>query len=225
MGCTATIVKILGANSTVGYIAWAFVTNLILPRTRPSIYLPGIMLLWGVVTCGIGAAKTYPQLVVMRILVGALEAGLTPGMIFVFSCWYLPEEFGKRSSFFLTSAQIGGIFGGLTAGALMEDLEGVHGIRGWRWLFIVEGVVTIGVAIIAMFILPDYPGTCKKLTAEERDIAVQRLLRIGTLTKADSASKLGLKETMAAGFKEWKTYALGTGSAVRSHQSRRRVEY
>jgi len=100
MGYTSIHPSVCGTlTRAVGYIAWAFFTNLILPRTRPSVYLPGIMLLWGVVTCGIGAAKTYPQLVAMRILVGALEAGLTPGMIFVFSCWYLPKEFGKRSAF------------------------------------------------------------------------------------------------------------------------------
>ncbi|KAK5659582.1 hypothetical protein OQA88_784 [Cercophora sp. LCS_1] len=177
-----------------GYIFWAPISNLILilVRIRPSIYLPTVMLLWGVVTCGISAAKTYPKFFVI--------------------------ELGKRSSPFLTSAQLGGIFGGITAGALMANLEGVHGIRGWQWLLIVEGVVTNGVAIIAIFFLPDFPGTCRKLNEVEREIAVARLKRVGMRTKSEEEGKLALKATIVGGggLKEWKTYALGLGSSMRS---------
>jgi MFS family permease len=203
-------------KTKVGYIVWAPISSLIVTRTRPSLYFPTIMLLWGVVTCAISAVKTYPQLLVMRVLVGALESGFTPGMMFLFSCWYLPSEFGKRSALFLTSAQIGGIFGGLAAGAIMADLEGAHGIRGWRWLFIVEGVVTIGVAIVAVFVLPDFPGSSKNLTATEKKIALGRLGRVGTLTMKNRVRGLAsVKGAVVGALKDWKTYALGLGSSVR----------
>jgi len=97
----------------------------------------------------------------------------------------------------------------------MEDLGGVCMASGvGDGFLLLKKLSQSGLPLLSCSFFPDYPGTCKKLTPEERDIAIQRLLRIGMLTKADSESKLGLKETMIAGFKEWKTYALGTGSAV-----------
>ncbi len=174
------------------------------------------MLLWGVATAGIAAARTYQQLVVMRTFIGILESGLTPGIAFIFSCWYTPHELGKRASFFLTSAQIGGLFGGLIAGGLMANLEGARNIRGWQWLFIVEGVVTIAAALVAFFILPDYPVSCRHLTNHERYIATTRLHRAGTNVGGgrESTPSLGLWPTIAGALKNWKTYALSLAAAV-----------
>lgn len=173
------------------------------------------MLLWGVVTAGISAVKTYQQLLVMRVLIGILEAGLTPGMIFIFSSWYRPTELGKRASLFLTSAQIGGLFGGLIAGGLMADLEGARGIRGWQWLFIVEGAVTIAVALVSYFVLPDYPVSYRRLTEEERFIATKRLQQAGVnIGGQGSSPRLGLLRTIAGAFANWKTYAISLAAAV-----------
>ncbi|KAK3325920.1 major facilitator superfamily domain-containing protein [Apodospora peruviana] len=202
----------------LGYIVWVPISGLLVARTKPSLYLPTIMFLWGVVTAGTSAITTYPQLVVMRVLVGILESGLTPGMVFIFSCWYLPSEFGKRSSWFVTSAQIGGIFGGLIAGGLMANLEGVRGIRGWRWLFIVEGAVTMVVAAIAAFILPDYPSSTPRLSEEEKYIAARRLEDAGmnTVGSISSGERLTIGAAITGTFKNWKTYALCTTSVFHS---------
>jgi MFS family permease len=176
------------------------------------------MLLWGVATAGIGAARTYQQLVVLRTFIGIFESGLTPGIAFLFSCWYTPHELGKRASLFLTSAQIGGLFGGLIAGGLMANLEGARNIRGWQWLFIVEGAVTIAAALAAFFVLPDYPVSCRRLTNDERYIATTRLRRVGTNVDggSESASRLGLWPTIAGALKNWKTYALSIAAVVSS---------
>jgi MFS family permease len=136
-------------------------------------------------------------------------------MMFIFSSWYLPAELGKRASLFLTSAQIGGLFGGLIAGGLMANLEGVRDIRGWRWLFIVEGAVTIAVALPSFFILPDYPTSCRRLTEDERYIAMKRLDRIGVnVDGRKSSPRLGLLPTIAGAFKNWKMFAISLAAAV-----------
>jgi MFS family permease len=173
------------------------------------------MLLWGVVTASVGAMNTYPQLIVSRLLLGMLESGLTPGACYIFSNWYLPGEMGKRTSAFQTSAQLGGAFGGLIAGGVMSNLEGARGIRGWRWLFIIEGVVTILVAIIAVFILPDYPTNSKRLTPEERLVATNRLLRVGILVDhKDSKPRLSIYQTMVKSVRNWRAWCIAAGSAV-----------
>ena len=174
------------------------------------------MFLWGIITAVVAAVSTYPQLLVTRLLLGILEAGLTPSATFLLSCWYTPSEIGKRMAFFLTSAQMGGAFGGLIAGGVMENLEGARGIRGWRWLFIVEGSVTCCVALAAVFILPDYPASCPRLTEGERHIAAKRieLANIKIDGKIAGQTRLGVWETVKMSSGDWKTWAIAVASSV-----------
>lgn len=81
----------------------------------------------------------------------------------------------KRFFIFLSAGILSGAFGGVAAGAITSRLNGAHGIPGWRWLFLVEGVTTVGVALVVHFVLLDYPGNSKLLTPREREIAEARL--------------------------------------------------
>jgi sugar phosphate permease len=110
------------------------------------------------------------------------------------SSWYTRSELTKRISWFYSGNALANMFGGLLvrpsckmhncttltipsqAAGILENLDGSMGIAGWRWLFIIEGVITIGVAIAAGFILPDYPATTKWLSEEERNFASWRLM-------------------------------------------------
>lgn len=197
-----------------GYIVCAPISTIIIARTRPSFFLPTIMALWGIVTTSVSAMNTFPQLVVSRLLLGMLESGLTPGACYIFSNWYLPQELGKRTSAFQTSAQLGGAFGGLIAGGVMSNLEGTGGLRGWRWLFIIEGVVTIVVAVLAVFIIPDYPAISKRLSAEERFVATTRMTKVGIIIdEIDAKPRLSVWETILTSVSNWKAWAIAVGSA------------
>jgi MFS family permease len=92
------------------------------------------------------------------------------------SCWYKPKELSKRIALFYTASLTAGAFGGLLAGGIIEKLEGVAGTRGWQWLFIIEGLITVAVACVSFFVLPNYPTTTKWLSIEEKRLAVARLL-------------------------------------------------
>jgi hypothetical protein len=70
------------------------------------------------------------------------------------SCWYKPAELSKRIAFFYTASLVSGAFGGLLAGGLIEGMEGLGGVRGWKWLFMIEGMATVLIAIGAYFVLP-----------------------------------------------------------------------
>ncbi|KAL8863963.1 MAG: hypothetical protein Q9174_007502, partial [Haloplaca sp. 1 TL-2023] len=122
------------------------------------------------------AVKNYQQLVALRFVIGIFEAGFAPGVLLILSSWYKREEQSKRFAVYISAAILSGAFGGLLAGAITKDLEGAHGIRGWRWLFIVEGVASIGWACISRFLLLDFPLTSKYLSEEERQLASERLL-------------------------------------------------
>ncbi|KAK4182958.1 putative transporter-like protein 21 [Podospora australis] len=197
-----------------GYIIWVPISTMILARTRPSLYLPAIMMLWGAVTCGGAGVKTYPQLLALRVLLGILESGLSPGITYMFSCWYRPDEIGKRVSTYNTSALVGGAFGGLIAGGVMENLEGAKGLRGWRWLFLIEGLVTIVVSVAAISTLPDIPATWGRLSPEEKTIAMKRLQNIGIQVNDSGKSKpkLGVGQCVVLALKDWRSYAIALGA-------------
>jgi MFS family permease len=126
----------------VSYVVFEVPSNLVLSKTRPSIFLPIIMTLWGAATCCMAAIETYGQLVALRFVVGILEAGFAPGILLILSSWYKKNEQAKRFALYISAAVLSGAFGGIVAGAITSNLDGAHGISGWRWLFIVEGSAT-----------------------------------------------------------------------------------
>lgn len=187
---------------------------MLLIRIKPSIYLPSIMIIWGALTCVMAVIHDYHHLVVLRIFVGVFEAGFAPGMLLLLSSWYKREEQSKRFSVYISAAILSGAFGGLLAGAITGGLEGAHGIRGWRWLFIVEGVATIGVAILAMFFLPDFPSNSKRFTERERAIAVARLQEGGVATNEAGEKRMGKGKSFILAIKDWRTIGFILGYMV-----------
>ncbi|KAJ9636378.1 hypothetical protein H2201_003544 [Coniosporium apollinis] len=190
-----------------GYLIMEVPSNMILSRSRPSLYLPGIMFVWGALSAAMAAANGYSALLAFRFILGCIESGFFPGVLFLLSTWYKSTELGKRFAIFYTAAVISGAFGGVLAGAITSHLDGAHGIAGWRWLFIVEGVATVGVAVIAVFILLDFPATSKRLTLEERQLAVVRILKDGIDSgSADKTLRLSHWDAFVAAISDPRTY-------------------
>ncbi|KAI2628500.1 MFS general substrate transporter [Hypoxylon sp. NC1633] len=160
----------------IGYMILEVPSNLLLARCRPSLYLTSIMAVWGVLVCGMSQVKNYHAILVCRFFLGVIEAGFMPGVMFLMSCWYKKSELGKRFSIFFTALCISGAVSGLLSGAIISGLEGARGMQGWRWLFLIEGAITVAFSIFAMFILLDYPGTSKRLTPDQRQLATIRIL-------------------------------------------------
>jgi MFS family permease len=125
-------------------------SNLLLTRVRPSIYLGMVMTLWGVISTSQAAAHSFGGLLAARICLGVVEAPFFPGAIMLMSSWYTRAELTYRIAWFYAGSSLANMFGGLLAAGVLNNLDGVHGISGWRWLFIIEGVITIGIAITSM---------------------------------------------------------------------------
>ncbi|KAF4466485.1 allantoate permease [Fusarium albosuccineum] len=191
----------------VGYVVFEVPSNMILTRTRPSRYLPGIMFAWGAVTIGMAFTPSYEALIGLRILMGTLESGFAPGVLLLLSSWYKSEEQSKRFAVYISAAILSGAFGGLLAGSITSGLEGVHGKAGWRWLFVVEGAATMGCAIIALFVLPDFPATTSnlKFSQAERDLAVRRL-QSDRQQVATGEDKMGPWQAFKLSMTNWRTW-------------------
>ncbi|KAA8913205.1 hypothetical protein TRICI_003267 [Trichomonascus ciferrii] len=160
----------------IGYILMSVPSNVILEKIgRPRFFIPGAMLLWGLISTCIGAVHNFGTMVFLRILLGALEAPFLPGVIFYLSCWYTTRELAKRSALFICGSWLSGAFSGLIAYGVMDNMDGVRGLASWRWLFIIEGAATMFAAIVAMIILPELPATTRWLTKQERMLGVLRM--------------------------------------------------
>ncbi|KAH7921928.1 MFS general substrate transporter [Leucogyrophana mollusca] len=141
--------------------------NLVLKLFRPSRWLPGITILWGIAMTLMGLVKTYPQLVGVRICLGITEAGLFPGAIYYLTLWYPRHMLQYRVGIFYGAASLAGAFSGLLAFAI-GFLDGIGGLEGWSWIFILEGLATVVVAFVAFFTVVDFADTATFLTEEER---------------------------------------------------------
>ncbi|KAK4034458.1 major facilitator superfamily domain-containing protein [Parachaetomium inaequale] len=156
------------------YAAFEVPSNLMLKKVRPSIWLPAIMVAWGIVMTLMGIVHNYAGLLTARIFLGVTEAGLFPGVAYYLTNWYRREEIQLRQAMFFSAASVAGAFSGLLAFAIGK-MDGVGGLHGWQWIFILEGIATVIVATIAFFALFDFPGTASFLTEEERAFVVYRL--------------------------------------------------
>lgn len=199
----------------ITYVLWEVPSNMILSRTRPSIFLPIIMFLWGTVTCFMALAKSYKDLIILRVIIGALEAGFAPGILLIISSWYKRSEQSKRFAVYIGAAILSGAFGGLLAGAITKGLDGVHGLAGWRWLFIVEGAATAGWSICAAFILPDFPATShRKFTPREIELAIARLQTENIVSRTEGAASLGHLQALKLALSNWRTWLFTFGYMV-----------
>ncbi|KAF7979072.1 hypothetical protein HWV62_43567 [Athelia sp. TMB] len=149
-------------------------SNIALKLYRPSRWIPTIMLAWGLIMTLMCLVNSYTGLIIARIFLGLAEAGLFPGVTYYISLWYPRSEQAKRVAIFFSAATVAGAFGGLLAYGI-EHMEGIGGLHGWQWIFCLEGIVTVLVAVFSFFGMHDYPATAKFLTETERAHVVQML--------------------------------------------------
>ncbi|KAH8700702.1 putative pantothenate transporter [Talaromyces proteolyticus] len=167
----ATAISIL----FVGYLPFQIPSNLIITKiARPGMYICCAVAVWGAISAATAAVKTYGQLLAVRAILGTAEAVFFPGAIYYLSSWYTKKELGKRIAALYIAQQVGNAFGGLFAAAILQ-LDGVHNIAGWRWLFIIEGSATVGLGVICACIMPEFPHNSRILSPLERDLAVWRI--------------------------------------------------
>ncbi|THW83917.1 putative allantoate permease [Aureobasidium pullulans] len=139
--------------------------------------LPGLEVGWGICTFGLAWSQNLHNVYAMRFFTGIFECCSFTGTIYVIGSWYKPGEIGRRVSLFFIASPLGTMFAGYLQAAAYTNLHGVHGLAGWRWLFIVDAIITIPIATIGFFVFPDVPSRKKPrfLTTANHDLASKRL--------------------------------------------------
>ena len=150
-------------------------SNTILLKTfRPSVWMFVLIFFWGVSACSSAAAQNFAGMMCVRFAIGMAEAGFFPAVLYHMAFWYKPEELPRRVAIFYSVGQLSSAISGLLAYAI-SFMDGLGGLAGWRWLFLLEGLPAIILSVVALFGLPDYPETAKFLTEEERNFLKGRL--------------------------------------------------
>ncbi|KAL8781289.1 MAG: hypothetical protein Q9213_006064 [Squamulea squamosa] len=187
-------------------------TTLLTRFFGPRIWLSTITLFWGVTMIGFGFVKDWTALVGLRLLLGVLESGFFPGVVYLLSTWYRRYEVGKRYSIFYLIGSLASAFGGILAFGLIKIQESPRqkGDGGWRWIFIVEGCLTCLVAILGYILLVSFPDNKKSrfiwfLSAEERQLIVARVNQ----DRGDAdIDKFSIRKWLG-GASDWKIWVYG----------------
>jgi MFS family permease len=162
----------------IPYVIFQPPATVIMRKVGPRIFLSIITLLWGSVMIGFGFVKDWTQMIGLRVVLGVLEAGFFPGCAYLMSTWYSRYELQKRYSIFYLIGSGASAFAGILAYGLMQ-MSGLAGLKGWRWIFIMEGVITCLLGIAGYFLLVDFPdqakGSWKFLNDKEVDFVVARI--------------------------------------------------
>ncbi|KAI7891673.1 major facilitator superfamily domain-containing protein [Mucor mucedo] len=192
----------------VGFLIFQVPSNILLKRFTARRWLPLLMMLWGSIACLHAGVKSYSQLMTLRFFLGFFEAGFFPGVIYFLTCFYKKNEMATRIALFWGSTVAAHAYAGILAYGILQ-LRGSGGLAGWQWLFLIEGIPTVVVAIIAFFYLPESPSTWTMFTLEERILAVKRLEEDGetnhthvTLGDLDASNK---KQAIKA-LTDWKVW-------------------
>jgi ACS family tartrate transporter-like MFS transporter len=160
----------------VGYVLFEVPSNLILERVGARFWIGRIMMTWGVISVAMMHVHSPATFYALRFLLGVAEAGFFPGIVLYLSYWFPAAERAKAITRFMAAVPLSVVLGGPLSGALLK-LNGVAELKGWQWLFLVEGVPSVLMGIVTLFYLPDRPEQARWLLPAEREWLTERLRR------------------------------------------------
>ncbi|KAL7911703.1 MFS general substrate transporter [Trichoderma velutinum] len=158
----------------VPYIASKLPSNLLLQKIGPRILLPLLCVCWGIVTTLQCLIHSYEGLLACRAVLGLVEGGLFPGIVLYLSSFYRRHELQMRIGLFYGGAALSGAFSGLLAAGIV-NMHGIGGLKGWQWIFCLEGIFTTLFGLCSFLVLPNNPHQLRLLNREETEHCVRRL--------------------------------------------------
>ncbi|KAG1900982.1 major facilitator superfamily domain-containing protein [Suillus fuscotomentosus] len=176
LGLTTVQYETILAILYVTYCPAQIPSNMILSWiSRPSIYIGACVIGWGLTSALTGVTTNYSGIMACRVFIGLPEAAFYPGVMYLLSRWYTRKELAVRSAWFYCGLLISNAFGSLIAAGILGKMQGVLGLSAWRWLFYIEGAITMSFGFLTMWLLPDFPHNTRWLNAAERRLGQVRL--------------------------------------------------
>ena len=179
----------------LGYFIFEVPSNLILEKTGARVWIARIMITWGILSAATAFATGPVSYLVLRFLLGAAEAGFFPGMILYFTYWYPQAYRGRVISALFIAQPVANALAATVSGAILQYVDGVLGLRGWQWIFILEALPALVLAVVVLAMLTDRPAVAAWLAASERTWLEGRLAR--ERQQIDRAGRLSLWQALA----------------------------
>jgi MFS transporter, ACS family, tartrate transporter len=151
----------------IGYALFQVPANLILERIGARRWVFCILLTWGLLSAATAFVETAASFYAIRFLLGVAEAGFFPGMLLYLTYWFPRAQLARFTSNFMIAIPLSFVIGGPLATSILE-WDGVAGLRGWQWVFLIEGIPASLLAFAALRLLPDSPARAAWLTSEEK---------------------------------------------------------
>src|SRR5581483_3004711 len=174
LGFSSTVFGLGSGIFFLGYCLFEIPSNIILERVGARLWISRIMVSWGLVSAAMMFVRTPAAFYLLRFLLGVAEAGFFPGVIYYLSLWYPVAHRARAIAAFMTAVPATGLIGAPVSGALLE-LDGLHGLAGWQWLFLLEGIPAVILGTTVLFYLKDRPETTHWLRPEERNWLIETL--------------------------------------------------
>jgi D-galactonate transporter len=159
----------------LGYMLFEIPSNLFLERIGARKTFARITILWGITSIATMFVKTAMWFYILRFLLGSFEAGLLPGVVLYLTYWFPARRRAQMVALFLTSIPLSAILGGPISGWIMNSMGGRIGLANWQWLFVLEGIPSIVVGLLALAIVVDKPALARWLTERETQLVIADL--------------------------------------------------
>ena len=160
-----------------GYMLFEIPSNLVLQRVGARAWIARIMVTWGIVSMLMIFSKNEAVFYSLRFLLGVCEAGFVPGVMYYTNTWLPSKRQSGMYSLFLMALPIAVVLGAPMSGAILESMNGVAGIKGWQWLFIIEGLPSLILGVVILVFLRNKPSEVTWLTNREKQIIEQNVAR------------------------------------------------
>ncbi|MBJ9966438.1 MFS transporter [Burkholderia seminalis] len=154
----------------IGYMAFEIPSNALLARLGARKTIARIMVLWGLGSAATMFVTTPAQFYACRFLLGVFEAGFFPGILFYLGAWYPPRQRAKAFALFMTALYLAGLIAGPVSGAILSYFDGAAGLSGWQWLFLVEGLPSSVLGLVALRFLDDRPDDARWLSDADKAV-------------------------------------------------------
>ncbi|SMG53199.1 MFS transporter [Paraburkholderia susongensis] len=182
----------------IGYVIFEVPSNLLLVKIGARRTLSRIMVLWGIASASMLFVREPHTFYALRFLLGVFEAGFGPGLLYYLTLWYGPKRRARVMAYLLLASPVAGIIGGPLSTLIMTSLDGVAGLWGWQWLFLVEGTPCVLIGILLFFVLDDGPQHARWLSAKDRQLVAREV----------SGEKAARHSGLAGVARDWRVYAL-----------------
>ncbi|TPQ43531.1 MFS transporter [Cupriavidus pinatubonensis] len=175
LGFSETVYGLGAGIFFLGYFIFEVPSNLVLHRVGARRWIARIMITWGFLSTAMMFVKTPTTFYVLRFLLGVAEAGFFPGIVLYLTYWIPPSRIGKPLSLFFIAVPVAGVVGGPLSGWTLQAFHDIGGWRGWQWMFLIEGVPTILLGLVVLFMLRDRIDDAPWLTQSQKQRLLQNL--------------------------------------------------